>query len=859
MPITTVDLSTYIRVGRYDLPEPTRTTAPTNNLLAQEVSAVTYNWDTDTLFMIGDGSKSIVQVSKTGQLIDTMTLALGTSPQGTEFYDTEGLTYIGGGKFVLMEERDRQANSFTYAAGTTLARSNVQTVKLGDTVGNIGIEGISYDPQTSGYIAVKEITPLGIFQTNIDFAAGTATNGSATTVNSIDLFNPALVGVADFADVFALSNLTALNGQADSGNLLVLSQESGKIVEVDRSGTIKSLLTIFGDADNPLNVADQQHEGLTMDNNGFLYVVSENGGSASTTNADIPNHPQLWVYAPSTVPNQAPTAVALNNPVNAIVENTSTATRIKVADIAITDDQLGVNNLTVTGADANFFEIAGNALYLKAGTILDYETKTSYGVTVNVDDTTVGGTPDATTAFTLAVTDVVNEVPPVTIGTIFVTEVAPWSSGNSAVGADWFELTNTSANAINITGWKFDDSSNSFAAAIALNGITSIEAGESVIFIETPAAAAANPATLNASFRSNWFGTTPPASLRIGNYTGDNGGLSTGGDAVNIYNASGVLQANVVFRVSPTGPFATFNNAALLNNATISTLSAAGTNGAFSVVNGTVTEIGSPGSIGTTLISPKTRNDFNSDKKSDILWRNDNGSVAIWRMDGTNVLSASLTSIPGVAESWKIGGTGDFNNDQKSDILWRNDNGNVAIWQMDGSTVVSSNLTSVPTADNSWKIAGTGDFNNDQKSDILWRNDNGSVAIWQMDGTNVTSSSLTSIPAAANSWKIAGTGDFNNDQKSDILWRNDNGSVAIWQMNGINVLSADLTSVSARDNSWKIAETGDFNGDSKSDILWRNDIGSVEIWQMNGSNVIANNPTSIASADTSWKVAAPIL
>ena len=112
-----VDLSTYVRVGRYDLPEPTRTTPPANSLLAQEASNVTYNWDTDTLFITGDGGTSVVQVSKTGQLINSMTLAPGSSPQGTDFYDTEGLTYVGGGKFVLIEERDRQANLFTYVAG----------------------------------------------------------------------------------------------------------------------------------------------------------------------------------------------------------------------------------------------------------------------------------------------------------------------------------------------------------------------------------------------------------------------------------------------------------------------------------------------------------------------------------------------------------------------------------------------------------------------------------------------------------------------------------------------------------------------------------------------------------------------
>ena len=148
----TVDLSNYVRVGRYDLPEPTRTTAPTNNLLTQEASGVTYNWDTDTLFIVGDGTTSVTQVSKTGQLIDTMTLAQGSSPQGTEFYDSEGITYIGNGQFVMTEERDRQVVLFTYTAGTTLTRSNAKTVKLGTFVNNTGTEGLYYDPLNNGYM-----------------------------------------------------------------------------------------------------------------------------------------------------------------------------------------------------------------------------------------------------------------------------------------------------------------------------------------------------------------------------------------------------------------------------------------------------------------------------------------------------------------------------------------------------------------------------------------------------------------------------------------------------------------------------------------------------------------------------------
>src|SRR5262249_40617814 len=295
--LTGVDLSTYQLVARYGLPEPTRTSAPPNSLLAQEASSVTYDWDTDTLFVVGDGGTSVVQVDKTGKLIDSMTLAPGSSPQGTTFFDTEGITYVGGGKFVITEERYRQVDLFTYVPGATLTRADVQTVDLGTDIGNTGLEGITYDPQTStaepGFVVVKEIDPKGIFQTNLDFANGTATNGSPTTDEATNLFDPSLVPTDDFSDVFALSNLPNLTG-SDASHLLIISQQSGKIVNVDRSGNVESSLTIT-DAGAPLSVPDETHEGVTMDRDGNIYTVNENGGGDS-------NHPQLWVYSPSPTP-----------------------------------------------------------------------------------------------------------------------------------------------------------------------------------------------------------------------------------------------------------------------------------------------------------------------------------------------------------------------------------------------------------------------------------------------------------------------------------------------------------------------------------------------------------------------------
>jgi uncharacterized protein YjiK len=101
---------------------------------------------------------------------------------------------------------------------------------------------VTFDSATGHYIFVKEKEPRSIFETAIDFVAGTATNGSATADESTDLFSPSLVGTLDFSDIFALSNLPSLSGDPTFRHLLIISQESGQIVQVDRSGSVKHTL-----------------------------------------------------------------------------------------------------------------------------------------------------------------------------------------------------------------------------------------------------------------------------------------------------------------------------------------------------------------------------------------------------------------------------------------------------------------------------------------------------------------------------------------------------------------------------------------------------------------------------------------
>ena len=81
-----------------------------------------------------------------------------------------------------------------------------------------------------------------------------------------------------------------------------------------------------------------------------------------------------------------------------------------VAEIQIIDDGIGTNTLNLTGLDASSFSIVGNGLYLKAGTNLDFESKELYQVTVNVDDSTVGSSVDASATFELSLADI-NEAP----------------------------------------------------------------------------------------------------------------------------------------------------------------------------------------------------------------------------------------------------------------------------------------------------------------------------------------------------------------------------------------------------------------------------------------------------------------
>jgi hypothetical protein len=186
---------------------------------------------------------------------------------------------------------------------------------------------------------------------------------------------------------------------------------------------------------------------------------------------------------------------------------------------------------------------------------------------------------------------------PASQAALIITEVHSTGS-SSAYNADWFELTNTGPGTVDLTGYKVDDNSNSSASAVPIRGITSITAGQTVVFAESNSSGSNDP-TITTNFINAWFGGTAPAGFTLAFYAGSNVGFSSTADAVNLFDSLGTAVARLDFGAATAGT--TFDNSAGLNNVTLSTLSAAGVDGAFTAPSG---EIGSPGVVTLPIPEP---------------------------------------------------------------------------------------------------------------------------------------------------------------------------------------------------------------------------------------------------------------
>ncbi len=233
--------------------------------------------------------------------------------------------------------------------------------------------------------------------------------------------NPTITsnGGGAMATINAAENQTAVTTVMASdvdlpANILTYSINGGADLELFSIDSGSGLLT-FTSARDYENASDANSDGV--------YEVTVQVSDGTTTDTQL-------ISVVVTDANDAPT-VALSSTVTNLLEHTDTSTRIKVADIHVTDDGLGSNLLSLAGADVALFEIDGRELFLKAGTLVDFELQNAYTVAVRVDDTALGVTPDDQAALLVGVVDV-ND-PPLLNGIEPHAEVYNGGSGPVAV------------------------------------------------------------------------------------------------------------------------------------------------------------------------------------------------------------------------------------------------------------------------------------------------------------------------------------------------------------------------------------------------------------------------------------------
>lgn len=275
---SSINLSNYQVSGNYTL--------DTLNDMGLEASAVAYARDRGTLFFVGDEGLGVVEISLTGQTLGSM--AFNWAGTGSSNNDAEGLTYLGNGQLVVVDERPQVAYSFSYAAGGSVALNNQPKVAItGSTlnVGNVGTEGISYDPLTGSYFSVKQDNAVQLRQHTLSFAVG----GGTATNNVLFSGASSLFGANSLSDLAMLSAVDSLSGTDANDNVLLLSLDSRKLVEVDRSsGAVLSELDLAG-------LTPQAIEGVTVDELGNIYLVAEDSGTPAS---------RLFVLTPVPEPEQ---------------------------------------------------------------------------------------------------------------------------------------------------------------------------------------------------------------------------------------------------------------------------------------------------------------------------------------------------------------------------------------------------------------------------------------------------------------------------------------------------------------------------------------------------------------------------
>ncbi|WP_437873865.1 FG-GAP repeat domain-containing protein [Sorangium sp. So ce363] len=252
--------------------------------------------------------------------------------------------------------------------------------------------------------------------------------------------------------------------------------------------------------------------------------------------------------------------------------------------------------------------------------------------------------------------------------------------------------------------------------------------------------------------------------------------------------------------------------------------------------------------------------DFNGDGMTDVLWVDTtSGSLAVWLMNGTQVLWPG-PELPGLSGSgWRPIKPGDMNGDGLRDVIWNNsDRGSLAVWLMNGTQVLRPVPELPGPSGDGWNAISVADFNRDGLPDVPWYNSGrNSISVWLMNGTQVLWPGPELHGPSGGGWKATATGDLNSDGTADVLWLNSGESaIAVWLMDGTRLLAPGPELHGPSGGGWKATVAGDFNFDRMADVLWSNPgESSMVVWLMNGTQVLAPGPEIPGPSGSGWSPA----
>ncbi len=223
--------------------------------VADNLSALTWNHDTGTLFVILNSPPTVLELSRTGDVLRRLPLV--------GFHDTEAIEYIGDNHYLIAEEQKQKLSIIEITAESReLHAGDEEPLTLGvGPAGNWGVEGLAWDRDNRVLYAAKERFPIHIYEIS---GFPQAPNTVRDIVVEQDVSRDRRLFVSD---------ISGLDYNHRLGHLLVLSDASRLLIEVDRNGRpVSALSLVFG---NGLDGPVPQAEGVAMDDEETLFIVSE--------------------------------------------------------------------------------------------------------------------------------------------------------------------------------------------------------------------------------------------------------------------------------------------------------------------------------------------------------------------------------------------------------------------------------------------------------------------------------------------------------------------------------------------------------------------------------------------------------